>query len=131
MRVGVLVLQEQPWREARHTWQLLDELGVDTGYVADHLTHEHVAGRWWGDGYTTLAAAAGVTSRLRLGTLVASAAVRSQGNGESLMAFLKAEARRLDCDRLALDTPLDNYLGHRFYYRNGLLARALRFYTAV
>ena len=63
--------------------------------------------------------------------LVTSAAVRSQGHGESLMAFLKAEARRLDCDRLALDTPLDNYLGHRFYYRNGLLARALRFYTAV
>jgi hypothetical protein len=26
-----------------------------------------------------------------------------------------------------LDTPLTNVLGHRFYYRNGLLARALRF----
>lgn len=63
--------------------------------------------------------------------LVTSASVRSQGHGESLMDFLKAEARRLDCDRLALDTPLDNVLGHRFYYRNGLLARALRFYTAV
>jgi len=63
--------------------------------------------------------------------LVTSATVRSQGHGETLMTFLKAEAARLGCQRLALDTPLDNYLGHRFYFRNGLLARALRFYTAV
>ena len=77
MRLGALVLQEQPWRELRHTWQLLERLGFDAGYAADHLTHAHVAGRWWADGWTTLAAAAGVTSRLRLGTLVASSAVRS------------------------------------------------------
>lgn len=63
--------------------------------------------------------------------LVTSATARSQGHGECLMDFLKAEARRLDCDRLTLDTPLDNVLGHRFYYRNGLLARALRFYVTV
>ena len=36
-----------------------------------------MAGRWWADGWTTLAAAAGVTDRLLLGTMVASAAVRS------------------------------------------------------
>ncbi len=60
--------------------------------------------------------------------LVTSAAVRSQGHGETLMTFLKDEAKRLGCTRLALDTALDNALGHRFYYRNGLLARALRFY---
>jgi len=63
--------------------------------------------------------------------LVTSATTRSQGHGACLMDFLKAEARRLDCDRLTLDTPLDNVLGHRFYYRNGLLARALRFYVTV
>lgn len=63
--------------------------------------------------------------------LVTSATARSQGHGELLMDFLKAEAVRLGCARLALDTPLDNYLGHRFYFRNGLLARALRFYAPV
>jgi len=63
--------------------------------------------------------------------LVTSEKVRSQGHGEMLMDFLKAEAAHLGCARLALDTPLDNYLGHRFYFRNGLLARALRFYTSV
>lgn len=63
--------------------------------------------------------------------LVTSEKLRSQGHGEMLMDFLKAEASRLGCARLALDTPLDNYLGHRFYFRNGLLARALRFYAPV
>jgi hypothetical protein len=30
-----------------------------------------------------------------------------------------------------LDTPLANVLGHRFYYRNGLLARSIRFFTEL
>jgi alkanesulfonate monooxygenase SsuD/methylene tetrahydromethanopterin reductase-like flavin-dependent oxidoreductase (luciferase family) len=77
MRLGALVLPQESWREARHTWTRLEELGFDAAYAADHLTHPTVAGRWWADGWTTLAAAAGVTSTMRLGTLVASAAVRS------------------------------------------------------
>jgi alkanesulfonate monooxygenase SsuD/methylene tetrahydromethanopterin reductase-like flavin-dependent oxidoreductase (luciferase family) len=77
MRLGALVLQEQPWHEARHTWQLVEDLGFDAAYAADHLTHDSVAGRWWADCWTTLAAAAGVTERMRIGTLVASSAVRS------------------------------------------------------
>ena len=43
------------------------------------------------------------------------------------MARLKREAAALGCAKLVLDTPLTNVLGHRFYYRNGLLASALRF----
>lgn len=77
MRLGALVLPQESWRDARHTWTRLEELGFDAAYAADHLTHPTVAGRWWADGWTTLAAAAGVTSTMRLGTLVASAAVRS------------------------------------------------------
>lgn len=77
MRLGALVLQEQPWRAAVSTWQRLEELGLDAAYAADHLTHAHVAGRWWADGWTTLAAAAVATERIRLGTMVASAAVRT------------------------------------------------------
>jgi len=52
---------------------------------------------------------------------------RSSGHGRLLMDYLKAEARRLGCTRLVLDTPLTNSLGHRFYFQQGLLARALRF----
>jgi GNAT superfamily N-acetyltransferase len=59
--------------------------------------------------------------------LVTDQTARSAGYGHLLMNWLKAEARRLGCTRLVLDTPLTNVLGHRFYYRHGLLARALRF----
>jgi GNAT superfamily N-acetyltransferase len=59
--------------------------------------------------------------------LVTDASLRSSGLGNVLMDHLKAEAERLGCARLVLDTPLSNVLGHRFYYRNGLLAGALRF----
>jgi alkanesulfonate monooxygenase SsuD/methylene tetrahydromethanopterin reductase-like flavin-dependent oxidoreductase (luciferase family) len=77
MRLGALVLQEEPWDQAALTWRQVEAVGFDAGYVADHLTHSTVAGRWWADGWTTLAAAAGVTDRLLLGPLVASAAIRS------------------------------------------------------
>jgi ribosomal protein S18 acetylase RimI-like enzyme len=59
--------------------------------------------------------------------LVTDNRLRSSGLGNLLMDHLKAEAARLGCARLVLDTPLSNVLGHRFYYRNGLLAGALRF----
>lgn len=59
--------------------------------------------------------------------LVADAAARGQGHGARLVAWLKEAARATACSKLVLDTALDNVLGHRFYYRQGLLARALRF----
>ncbi len=77
MRLSALVLQQEPWAQAQHTWRRLEQLGFDAGYVPDQLTNRTLAPKWWADGWTTLAAAAGVTDRLLLGTLVASAAVRS------------------------------------------------------
>ena len=77
MRLGALVLQTDPWPQAVELWRRFDGIGIDTAYVADHLTHPTVAGRWWADPWTTLAAAAVVTERVHLGTLVASAAVRT------------------------------------------------------
>ncbi len=59
--------------------------------------------------------------------LVTNETARSTGQGRLMMDRLKLEARRLGCTRLVLDTPLTNSLGHRFYFRHGLLARALRF----
>jgi ribosomal protein S18 acetylase RimI-like enzyme len=52
---------------------------------------------------------------------------RGQGIGARLLDAVAAEGSRLGCGRLVLDTALDNVLAHRFYYRQGLLARALRF----
>jgi len=59
--------------------------------------------------------------------LVTDEAERSGGHGARLMVWLVEEGRAVGCSRLVLDTPLTNVLGHRFYYRNGLLATALRF----
>ena len=59
--------------------------------------------------------------------LVTDEALRGEGLGRALLNRLKAEGRALGCARLVLDTPLTNTLGHRFYYREGLLATALRF----
>jgi GNAT superfamily N-acetyltransferase len=63
--------------------------------------------------------------------LVATEAERSCGHGARLMKELVAEGRRQGVARLTLDTALSNVLGHRFYYRNGLLATALRFGIAL
>ncbi|TSD88320.1 GNAT family N-acetyltransferase [Mycobacterium sp. KBS0706] len=59
--------------------------------------------------------------------LVTDEAERSGGHGARLMDWLAEEGRAFGCARLVLDTPLTNVLGHRFYYRCGLLATALRF----
>ncbi|QEL55421.1 GNAT family N-acetyltransferase [Chromobacterium paludis] len=52
---------------------------------------------------------------------------RGQGLGETLLNHLKRLAPQHGCARLLLDTPMSNTLGHRFYYRQGLVATAFRF----
>jgi GNAT superfamily N-acetyltransferase len=63
--------------------------------------------------------------------LVTAQIERGHGYGTQLMDRLKAVGRSLGCRKLVLDTGLDNVLGHRFYYRQGLLAMALRFSTPL
>jgi ribosomal protein S18 acetylase RimI-like enzyme len=59
--------------------------------------------------------------------LVTDETQRSTGLGARLMQCLLAVGRERGCAKLVLDTPLTNVLGHRFYYRQGLLVSALRF----
>jgi ribosomal protein S18 acetylase RimI-like enzyme len=59
--------------------------------------------------------------------LVTAAEARRAGLGARLLDAVAAEGQDGGCRRLVLDTALDNVLAHRFYYRQGLLARALRF----
>jgi ribosomal protein S18 acetylase RimI-like enzyme len=59
--------------------------------------------------------------------LVTAEAERRGGLGAQLLDAVAAIGRDAGCARLVLDTALDNALAHRFYYRQGLLARALRF----
>lgn len=77
LRVGVLVVQNLPWPAWRSRVLEVEELGYDGVYVWDHLVHrtQEPTDPLF-DGLTLLAAAAALTSRVRLGTLVASPTLR-------------------------------------------------------
>ena len=77
MRLGVVMPQTRPWREQAGDFAWAEETGYDVAYVYDHLTHPTAAGGWLADGYAVLAAAAATTTRIELGTLVASATLHS------------------------------------------------------
>ncbi len=58
--------------------------------------------------------------------LVTDVPARGAGHGHRLMRALIETAGAEACAKLVLDTPLANSLGQRFYFREGLLATALR-----
>ncbi|MCH8620366.1 GNAT family N-acetyltransferase [Undibacterium sp. TS12] len=64
---------------------------------------------------------------LYLDDLVSDQTSRSKGYGQYLMDYLHKQASLHGCAKLVLDTPLSNSLGHRFYFRCGMLATSLRF----
>jgi alkanesulfonate monooxygenase SsuD/methylene tetrahydromethanopterin reductase-like flavin-dependent oxidoreductase (luciferase family) len=72
VRVGVLILPEERWSAARDRWRTAEELGFHHAWTYDHLTWQTFRDKTWFGAVPTLAAAAAATSRLRLGTLVAS-----------------------------------------------------------
>ncbi len=108
MRIGVLILPAAEWREARQTWRLADQLGFDHAWTYDHIAWRDLAGKTWYSAVPTLAAAAMVTSKLRLGALVFSpnfrhpvpfakeAATLSDISGGSLVLGLGAGASGSD-----------------------------------
>lgn len=59
--------------------------------------------------------------------LVTTADARSAGLGGKLIEALREEARSQGCAYFVLDTALDNAMGQRFYYRQGLLGRGMHF----
>ena len=63
--------------------------------------------------------------------LVCDHALRGRGLGARLMRAIEEQARADGCAKVVLDTGLDNVLGHRFYYRHGLVAMALRFHRGL
>ncbi len=75
MRFGVLALQEAPWPELVESWRHLDELGIETIWVADHVAPR--AETPWFDGWTCLTALAHVTSRPGIGPLVSPMTLRN------------------------------------------------------
>ncbi|MEY2397480.1 MAG: hypothetical protein QOJ00_654 [Actinomycetota bacterium] len=72
MRVGVCILPEDRWTLAAQKWRGAEELGFDHAWTYDHLNWRDLRDSPWFAAVPTLTAAAQVTSRIRLGTLVAS-----------------------------------------------------------
>ena len=63
--------------------------------------------------------------------LVTDETARSRGYGKAMLDWLKAEAERLDCARLQLDSGTWRKDAHAFYLREGLRIEAFHFGIAL
>ncbi|MHA2025811.1 MAG: LLM class flavin-dependent oxidoreductase [Candidatus Thorarchaeota archaeon] len=72
LRFGAVILQDFPWQELVTLWQKFESLGFDSTWVADHFVNYAHPESPWLDGWSTLAALANCTSKMRIGTLVTS-----------------------------------------------------------
>lgn len=72
LRIGVVVLPDLSWQEAKWRWQKVEQLGFDHGWTYDHLAWRTLADGPWFGSIPMLTAAATATTTLRLGTFVAS-----------------------------------------------------------
>ncbi len=68
----MIVLPIERWPRQRAMWHAVEEYGFDHAWTYDHLTWDPFVGMPWGATVPTLVAAATVTSRIPLGTWVAS-----------------------------------------------------------
>ena len=113
MRFGIVILPDQRWTQAARRWRLAEEYGFDHAWTYDHLGWRSLVDGPWFDAVPTLTAAAMVTSRIALGTLVASPNFRHP------VSF----ARQL--------TALDDISGGRFVLGVGAGAGGASFDTKV
>jgi alkanesulfonate monooxygenase SsuD/methylene tetrahydromethanopterin reductase-like flavin-dependent oxidoreductase (luciferase family) len=72
VRVGLVILPSDRWSVARRQWEWADDVGFATAWTYDHIRWGGMPDGPWHAAVPVLAAAAAVTRRLRLGTLVAS-----------------------------------------------------------
>ncbi|MFM9592634.1 LLM class flavin-dependent oxidoreductase [Streptomyces scabiei] len=73
LRLSTVILPHVRWHEGgRDTWQRAEQLGFHTAFTYDHLSWRTFRDGPWFGAVPTLTAAAAVTERLRLGTLVTS-----------------------------------------------------------
>lgn len=72
MRIGVVILPQERWSVSRQHWLEAEQLGFDHAWTYDHLAWRSLADQPWFATVPLLAAAGAVTSRIALGTWVAS-----------------------------------------------------------
>ena len=76
MRLGLMILTEEPWPRNVRRWRAAEQLGFDSAYTYDHLHWRALRDGPWFQAIPVLAAAAAVTERITLGVLVASPNLR-------------------------------------------------------
>jgi len=76
MRLGVVILPDSRWSEAKSRWRRAEALGFDHAWTYDHLAWRSLRDAPWFGAIPTLTAAACVTTTIRLGPLVSSANFR-------------------------------------------------------
>jgi alkanesulfonate monooxygenase SsuD/methylene tetrahydromethanopterin reductase-like flavin-dependent oxidoreductase (luciferase family) len=98
MRHGVVILPEHSWRRAREVWRQAEEFGFDHAWTYDHLVWRWLRDKPWFGAVPTLAAAATATSRIGLGTLVASPGFRDPVSfAKEIMTLDDISGGRMNC----------------------------------
>jgi alkanesulfonate monooxygenase SsuD/methylene tetrahydromethanopterin reductase-like flavin-dependent oxidoreductase (luciferase family) len=72
VRFGIIILPDQRWSIGGERWQRAEQYGFAHAWTYDHLGWRDLVDGPWFDAVPTLTAAALATSRIRLGTMVAS-----------------------------------------------------------
>ena len=130
--------------EIARCFPVMRELRPDLPSAADFVAY---ARRQAPQGYRLLAAWRGETPvalagyrhqenlvhghHLFVDDLVALEGERRQGHGARLLDHIFGEAQALRYRKVVLGAALDNFLGHRFYFRQGMLATAFSFSRVV
>jgi len=70
LRFGIMVLQHLPYLELAEHFQVVEALGYDSAWVADHFVDPHAPDQPWYDGWTLIAALAARTSKIQIGAMV-------------------------------------------------------------
>ena len=72
VRIGIIILPDLRWKLAERRWRGAEEYGFSHAWTYDHLGWRDLVDGPWFDAVPTLTAAALATTRIRLGTMVAS-----------------------------------------------------------
>jgi len=68
---------------------------------------------------------------LELDHVVVSEGSRSRGLGTKLINYAKSMAKKLDCSSLGLDSFTQNHASHKFFYREGFIAKGFHFVCEI
>jgi len=64
---------------------------------------------------------------LEIDNFVVAAEYRSKNIGKMLLDWTLEEAKKLGCKTILLDAYVENFKAHRFYYRQGFIARGFHY----